>query len=229
MRRRRIQMGAPMLVAMGITVAMMGCKGIKLPPCLTDGTLCIPSPAPSTSPSAVPSGITSPIPSLSPTPSASPLPTPVPSAVPSTSPSPASCPKPDGIKLGFFASVKKERGYRNVFNLSPTVGGKPEDESCGAYLVATYGEFQRFVTSNRWTGRDPVELQSDNPYFMVDATNSDDTNWSPDGKTYLLAGMRTYCVSYAHLSTYRCQDGTMSTAGQLVGFGTNDRGYDLAK
>lgn len=90
-----------------------------------------------------------------------------------------------------------------------------------------YGEFQRFVSGDHIHGRDPVELQSDNPYIMVEATNSDEQNWQ--GDTYMLAGKRTYCVSYAHLNHWRCQDGNMSAEGRLEGFGTNARGYDLAK
>lgn len=116
-----------------------------------------------------------------------------------------------------------------MFNVTPTYQGVPIDVSCGEDLVHRYGEFERFQTSDRWVGRDPVELQSDNAYFLVEATNSDDdpTHWS--GDKYLFGGKRTFCVAYAHLNFYRCQDGQMSDRGALVGFGTNDHGYDLAK
>lgn len=164
-----------------------------------------------------------------PTPAPTPRPSVLPPTPPPVDPGPVvGCPKPDGLKIGFFASVKKERGFRNVFNVTPTYQGAAIDVSCGDELLATYGEFDRFVTSNRWAGRDSVEVQSDNAYFLVDATNSDDENWGPDGK-YLLAGSRTYCVAYKHLNSYRCQDGTMNDQGQLVGFGANDRGYDIAR
>lgn len=196
-----------------------------------------PSASPVPSPSAIPSASPSAAPSATPPPtpsSPSPSPAPTPSAPPSSpTPAPSSsasaCPKPDDLKIGFRAAVPKERGFRNTFDLTPTFQGKAEDVSCGDYLVETYGEFQRFVSGDHIAGRDPVELQSDNLYILVDATNSDDNpdHWS--GKTYLVGGRRTYCVSYAHLSHWRCQDGTMDDSGRLVGFGQNARGYDLQK
>lgn len=133
------------------------------------------------------------------------------------------------MKLGFRASVPKGRGFRNTFDVTPTRGGvaiKPET-NCGPKLIAKYGEFQRFQTSNAFAGRHSVEKQSDNEYILVDATNSDDVNWS--GGRYTLAGSRTFCVSWPHLNFWRCQDGTMTDRGQLVGFGENNRGYDKPK
>lgn len=167
------------------------------------------------------------LPCVQPTPI--PSPTPVPSPEPPPITTPGVCPKPDGVKIGFRGSVQKDRGFRNTFDITPTYHGaaiKPET-GCGPELVEKYGPFEGFQTSNAWAGRDPVEFQSDNAYIMVDATNSDDEHWS--GGRFTLAGTRTYCVSYAHLSFWRCQNGHMTDAGQLVGFGKNEQGYDLPK
>jgi hypothetical protein len=83
-------------------------------------------------------------------------------------------------------------------------------------------------------GREDVELQSDNLYIMVEATNSDTVHWTqgcPDNcsGSFTQAGQRTYCVSYAHLGHWRCQSGAMNNDGRLVGYGTNSQGFDLAK
>lgn len=132
--------------------------------------------------------------------------------------------------------MPKQPGFRNTFDLSPTVGGVTigPETGCGDFLVQVYGEFERFVSGDGIRGRDPVELQSTNPYIMVEATNSDTVNWAagcPDNcrGDYLLPGKRTYCISYHHLAYWRCQDGFMSPEGRLEGFGTNSRGYDLPK
>jgi hypothetical protein len=133
------------------------------------------------------------------------------------------------VKIGFRASVKKDIGYRNTFDLTPMFEGRPirPESGCGDALVARYGEFERFQSGAGIAGRDPVELQSDNPYILVEATNSDEEHW--DHGHYTLTGKRTYCVSYRHLAHWRCQDGVMNDEGRLVGFGQNDRGYDLPK
>jgi hypothetical protein len=120
----------------------------------------------------------------------------------------------------------KIRGFRNTFDVSPWFEGqkiRPES-GCGEYLVQTYGEFERFMTGEGWTGQDPVELNSFNPYQMVDATNSDEEHWS--GDRYTLTGRRTYCVSYKHLNHYKCIDCTMTDAGKVTGCGAR---YDLFK
>lgn len=123
------------------------------------------------------------------------------------------------------------KGFRNTFDLSPTSGGVTigPETGCGDFLENFYGEFERFVTGDHIEGRDPVEIQTTNHYILVEATNSDDNPDHWQGQTYLLSGKRTYCVSYKHLKFWRCQDGTMGSEGQLQGFGTNSRGYDLAK
>ena len=129
--------------------------------------------------------------------------------------------------------MKKGVGYRNTFDLGmkDDQGRKirPEDGvDIGRRLIEKYGEFERFVTGDGISGRDPVEVQSDNPWIMVDATNSDETHW--EGGRYTLAGRRTYCVSLKHLKEWRCQDGVMGEDGQLRGFGGNpDHGYDIPK
>jgi hypothetical protein len=197
-----------------------------------------PAPSPSTPPSADPA----PSPAASPSPSSTPQPSPGPSATPVPTPSPtapaaspSACPKPDDVKLGFRAAVPKQPGFRNTFDITPTFEGKAIDVSCGQYLIDTYGEFQRFETSPVWGGgRESVELQSDNLYIMVEATNSDTVHWTqgcPDNcsGSFTQAGQRTYCVSYAHLGHWRCQSGAMNNDGRLVGYGTNSQGFDLAK
>lgn len=174
-----------------------------------------------------------------PCPSPTPVPNPSPTPRPSVSPTPPvdpsePCPRPDGIKLGFRASVKKDRGARNTFDVSPTVNGetvRPET-GCGPVYLERYGIIQGFQSSSHfvfdgleWQPQDPYP---DRGYILVVATNSaPDEEWS--GDKYLLAGPYTFCVSYPWLTTWRCQNGTMSTAGQLVGFGSNERAYDLAK
>lgn len=141
------------------------------------------------------------------------------------------------MKLGWFNAVDKRndckdcKGFRNTFNVTPTYHGVPQgpETGCGAAFIKKYGEFDRFQTSPLWDGRQGVEVQSDNAYLLVEATNSDGdpTHWS--GKTYLYTGARTFCVSWPHLPTYRCQDGNMDSTGRLVGFGEDNRGYDLPK
>lgn len=138
-------------------------------------------------------------------------------------------PRADGVKIGFRASVPKARGFRNTFDITPTLDGqaiKPES-GWGPKLIEKYGEFEGFQTGP-WQGRDPVERQSDNPYIFVIATNSDEENWTPDGR-YKLAGEYVFGVSWPHLKTWRCQKGRMTDRGQLVGFGTNSQGFDLPK
>jgi len=146
------------------------------------------------------------------------------------SPTPDACPKPDDVKIGFRAAVKKDIGYRNTFDLTPMFEGsaiRPES-NCGEILIQRYGEFQRFQTSPVWGGgREPVELQSDNPYILVEATNSDAEHW--DHGHFTQAGERTYCVSYAHLAHWRCQTGSMGDDGRLTGFGPNNQGFDKEK
>jgi hypothetical protein len=90
--------------------------------------------------------------------------------------------------------------------------------------VERYGEFERFVSGTGISGRDPLELNSFNPYQIVDATNSDEEHW--DHGHYTLAGRRTYCVSYHHLAHYKCIDCTMTDAGKVTGCGER---YDLSK
>lgn len=140
------------------------------------------------------------------------------------------------MKLGFRSAAGKIRGFRNTFDITPTNQGRAigPETGCGLVLIEKYGEFERFQTGDGFDGRHPVELQSyteKDPiggYILVDATNSDiEENWN--GKVYLKTGKRTYCVSYKHLSTWRCQDGEMDSTGKLVGFGINARGYDLPK
>jgi hypothetical protein len=120
----------------------------------------------------------------------------------------------------------KERGFRNTFDVSPWAGGvKIRAESgCADVLIQRYGEFQRFVAGDGISGHDPLELNSFNPYQIVDATNSDEEHWS--GGKYTVAGRRQYCVSYAHLDHWKCLDCTMSDAGKVGGCGSR---YDLGK
>lgn len=221
-------------------LALVGC-GWKLPP------IPFPSPSPTPTPTPVPSPTPTPAPSPTPTPEPSPTPAPSPSPTPTPAPSPSPSTSPrcsaDGLKIGFRGSVNKygrqSRGHRNTFDVTPTRGGeavKPET-GCGPVLISMYGEFQRFQEGAGFSGRHPLEKQSDNEYILVDATNSDDnpahwdTRGTPDmnDDLYLLAGWRRYCVSWPHLGWYRCQEGEMGNRGQLLGFGQNNRGFDLTK
>ena len=193
--------------------------GIKIPPCLLDGT-CNPSPVPSPAAS----------PSPSPEPSASPVPVPSasPSAAPSPSPSPDHCPQPADIKLGFRPDARKlALGYRNMADITPIdADGKASPVDCGPTFDSRYGEPQAYQTGTGFT-QDPVERASNTLGFVLVMASNDPSLW--ESGHYAQAGPMTVCVSYPFLNHWRCQDGTMGGDGLMTGFGQNNRGYNLPK
>lgn len=199
-----------------------------------------PEPTPTPEPTAPPTVPPTPEPTPSPSVEPSPLPTPTPS--PSTTPEPP-VPEISRLKLGFRGFVPKwdgkdGRGARNTLSVTPldkngNVIGPEYARGIGCALIAVYGEFQRFqVVEGRRSDLEKQGAELDDcghEYILVDATNSDDNpeHWS--GKTYLMTGRRTYCVSWPQLRQWRCQDGEMDSRGVVTGIGNDRGGYDLAK
>lgn len=107
------------------------------------------------------------------------------------------------------------------------MGDVPAPEGCGQAYFDTYGQPDAYQSGPGFN-RDPVERASGDSFgdILVLATN-DESQWS--GGRYLPAGAMTVCTSYPWLPSWRCQNGTMNAAGQLVGFGPNSQGYDRAK
>lgn len=232
-------------VLIALALVGYGCGlNIKIPDCVKDGTFCQPSPAPSPAPTPSSSPASSPVPP-SPLPAS---PSPEPSASPSPSPSPVATPSPSGeladdLKLGANNPVKKDRGYRNTFGVTPTIDGKPlgPESGLGKALIEKYGEIRGLIIINGersgfehqgcsfedWKA-DPGSCDVSDFFLFVDATNSaPDSEWS--GQTYLAAGPRTYCVSWDFMNHWRCQDCSVDSSGKQVGCGPNNRGYDLKK
>lgn len=115
------------------------------------------------------------------------------------------------------------------------------DEGCadhvGSPYEVKYGQPQAFQDGPGFKG-DPVERSTDGCTVIVDGvphvpcgynlkfSTAGEQNY-PGGR-YNEAGRMRICASLPGLP-WRCQDGIMSEAGKLEGFGTNDRGYDLPK
>ena len=157
-------------------------------------------------------------------------------------PSSASC-EVGSVSLGFRGAVDKSqdckgcRGFRNTFDLGMFAPDgtkyRPED-ACAqpapieSKLIAQWGPFIVKVSGDHISGWHPVEIQSSNAWIAHESTNSaPDSEW--DGPHYLPAGARTYCVTLAHIDHWVCQSGTMSPAGRLENFGSNQRSFTLAK
>lgn len=125
----------------GLALLVVACAGIKIPPCLLDGTCPTPSPTPTPvcpdwfvwdptggphgTSDCVPCGVAGPCPSPSPAASASsPSPSPAsptPPPVPSPSGSDA-CPAPFAIKLGFGQNPRPlNPGFANTAGITPLV------------------------------------------------------------------------------------------------------------
>lgn len=203
-----------------------------------------PVPEPSASPSASPSPTPSPTPSATPEPSPSPKPSPTPTPAPSPSPDPHEGDElADDLKIGANNPVKKDRGYRNTFNVTPTFRGKPigPESGLGLTLIERYGEIRGMIVmpDGRRDGFehqgcslsnfDPADGCKDSDFYLfVDATNSaPDSEW--DGDTYLAAGKRTYCVTWDFMDHWRCQRCELDRTGKQVGCGSNAQGFDLPK
>lgn len=115
--------------------------------------------------------------------------------------------------------------------MTPTVAGIPVPEGCGEYYFNTYGIVQAYQTGTGFI-KDPVDRVSGDSWGdILNLATNDDKHWSNGeaGGTWLQAGPMTICVTYPWLTTWRCQNGSMDTAGKLNGIGTNAQGYDLAK
>jgi hypothetical protein len=169
-----------------------------------------------------------PAPPTPPTPPAPPVePPPVPPVPPVTPPN-AQCAKPDGIKLGWRDARKIQPGFRNQMNITPTIGGVPAPEACGAYYEQTYGQPEAEQSLVGGFQNDPVERASGDSFgcILVFASNSPDL-WK-DGK-YIEAGKMTVKVTYPWLPYWVAQDGVMGTDGKMTGFGTNQQSYQIPK
>lgn len=196
-------------------------------------------------------------PSASPAPSPSPSPSPTFPPSPSPSPSPVEvgqCPAPFAVKLGFSQEIsKRDPGWRHTASITPLVRGActhKNDPSPNAVCAASefcadhvgseywnrYGQPQAWQTGNGFT-RHPVERSTDScnkndpgqvpcGYNLAFVTNSRE-EWV-NGK-YIYAGPMEVCVSMGHLSTMRCQSGTMGQDGKMYGFGQDAQGVDKPK
>jgi len=147
---------------------------------------------------------------------------------PPVNPPDPQCVRPDGIKLGWRDARKIQPGWRNTFNVTPTIGGVPAPEGCGSFYYETYGEPQAFQSLVGGFQDDPVERASGDSYgcILVLATNSEEL-WK-NGE-YQEAGKMTIGVSYPWLRFWRCQDVVMGVDGKITGAGNNSQSYDRPK
>lgn len=157
-----------------------------------------------------------------------PIQPPVPPVEPPQPPTQQGCAKPDGIKLGWRDARKIQPGWRNMFNVTPTIGGVPAPEGCGQFYFDTYGEPKAEQSLEGGFQDDPVERASGDSWgcILVMATNSE--NLWKDG-SYQEAGRMTVKVTYDWLPYWVAQDGEMGTDGLMRGFGTNSKSYQIKK
>jgi len=138
------------------------------------------------------------------------------------------CVRPDGIKLGWRDQRKIQPGWRNTFNVTPTIGGVPAPEGCGQFYFDTYGQPEAYQSLEGGFQKDDVERASGDSFgcILVLATNSEEL-WK-DGR-YTEAGKMTIAVSYPWLKFWRAQDCVMGEDGKITGAGNNTKSYDIPK